>query len=373
MAFHIRNGKSVRDVVHGDIFLPERFLAVVDTPEFQRLRRIKQLATAIQVFPNAGHSRFSHSLGTYHVMTKIVEHFEQLCRDQGMQLFHDSQERDVVLLSALLHDLGHGPYSHAFEHLAGSQSHEQWTGRIILDRDTRLNAVLRKLFGEEAPQRIVDCINHKTASPDVFSFADIYPTLISSQLDSDRLDYLMRDSYNTAIQFGNVDIQNLISAMRITVIGQKYSVAMNEANLSMIEDFLFGRFKMYETVYYNGYKLFSEELLQRIFKRVATLMEEDKSWEEEMRCSPEGNAMCNILQGKDLTVSEYLLLDDVAVEAQFTRWLKRKQGDPILTRLVQAFLQRNQSGGCDLECAPVANRTNHEIFRRIRVFHEKDE
>jgi len=192
-------------------------------------------------------------------------------------------------------------------------------------------------------------------------------------LDADRLDYLMRDSYNTAIQFGNVDIQNLISAMRITVIGQKYSVAMDEANLSMVEDFLFGRFKMYETVYYNGYKLFSEELLQRIFKRVATLMEGDKTWVEEMRCSPEGNAICDILQGKDLKVSEYLLLDDVAVEAQFTRWLKRKQGDPILTRLVQAFLQRNQSGGCNWERAPVADRTNHEIFRRIRVFHEKDE
>lgn len=370
MTFHVNSGAYVRDVVHGDIFLPNRFLAVVDTPEFQRLRRIKQLATATQVFPNAGHSRFSHSLGTYHVMTKIVEHFEQLCEGQGMQLFHNSVERDIVLLSALLHDLGHGPYSHAFEHVAGNRKHEDWTSSIILDSQTRLNAVLRELFGQDAPQRIVDCINHRTPQSDNFSFADIYPTLISSQLDADRLDYLMRDSYNTAIQFGNVDLQNLISAMRITVIEQKYSVAIDEAHLSMVEHFLFGRFKMYETVYYNGYKLFSEELLQRIFKRVGALMEHDGSWQAEMERRAAGQALCKMMQGRDLSVSEYLLLDDAAIEAQFAGWLK--QNDPVLTRLIQAFLHRNQLSGKGLRRAPLADPKDHMIFHRIRVFHEKN-
>ena len=376
MSFQAKKGKYIRDVVHGDIFLPERFLAVIDTPEFQRLRRIKQLATATQVFPNAGHSRFSHSLGTYHVMTRIIEHFERLCAAQGMHLFHNSQERDIVLLSALLHDVGHGPYSHAFEHVSGNRSHEEWTAHIILDRQTRLNTVLRELFGEDSPRRIVDCINHKKASPDNFSFADIYPTLISSQLDADRLDYLMRDSYNTAIQFGNVDIQNLISAMRITVIDQRYSVAIDEANLSMVEHFLFGRFKMYETVYYNNYKLFSEELLQRIFKRVGALIAEDDSWKTEMQQSASGKAMCSMLQGMNLSVQEYLLLDDAAIEAQFARWAvndgKDRKSDPILTWLVQAFLHRNQISSSGMKRSPAADRPRKEIFCHIRVFHERD-
>lgn len=376
MSFKANKGKYIRDVVHGDIFLPERFLAVIDTPEFQRLRRIKQLATATQVFPNAGHSRFSHSLGTYHVMTKIIEHFERLCAVQGMHLFHSSQERDIVLLSALLHDVGHGPYSHAFEHVSGNKSHEEWTAHIILDRQTRLNTVLRELFGEDSPQRIVDCINHKAAGSDSFSFSDIYPTLISSQLDADRLDYLMRDSYNTAIQFGNVDIQSLISSMRITVIDQRYSVAIDEANLSMVEHFLFGRFKMYETVYYNNYKLFSEELLQRIFKRVGVLIAEDDTWKTEMRQSAPGRAICSILQGINLSVQEYLLLDDAAIEAQFARWAvndgKDKKNDPILTWLVHAFLHRNQISSTSVKHSPMVDRTQKEIFRHIRVFHEQD-
>lgn len=376
MVFHAKGGKFIRDVVHGDIFLPDRFLAVVETPEFQRLRRIKQLATATQVFPNAGHSRFSHSLGTYYVMTKIVEHFEGLCAAQGMQLFHNRHERDVVLLSALLHDLGHGPYSHAFEHITGNKSHEEWTSSIILDPTTRLNAVLRYQFEDDTPQRIVECINHQTASPDNFSFADIYPTLISSQLDADRLDYLMRDSYNTAIQFGNLDLQNLISAMRITVIGQKYSVAMDETQLSMVEHFLFGRFKMYETVYYNAYKLFSEELFQRIFRRVRFLIEESSrqgdrdSWRKDMESSEAGKALYAMLTGAELNVREYLLLDDAAIESQFARWQNKE--DPILIRLIQAFLHRNQLDYATMERSPLADRADHEIFRRIRVFHEKD-
>ena len=360
-----KNGSIIRDVVHGDIFLPNDYLAVVDTPEFQRLRRIKQLATAMQVFPNAGHSRFSHSLGTYYVMTKIVEHFENLCSKRGLQLFHNRQERDVVLLSALLHDLGHGPYSHAFEYVSTQKSHEAWTEEIILDRRTTVNQVLRTRFGETVPEQIADCIHHRTSSQDIFSFADIYPTLISSQLDADRLDYLMRDSYNTAIQFGNVDIQNLISAMRITVIGEKYSVAFDQASQSMVEHFLFGRFKMYEMVYFNAYKLFSEELLQRILKRVKQLIvDEDKKKAIGML----DKNISALLNGAELTVQEYLRLDDTAIESQFAAWLNSE--DAILSVLVQAFVCRNRKESIQTS-GP--ERETDGIFRRIRVFHEQDE
>ena len=337
--FSSKNSSVIRDVVHGDILLPKKYQAVVDTPEFQRLRNIKQLATAAQVFPNAGHSRFSHSLGTYYIMSKMVEHFEALCQNQGIRLFNNSDERDIVLLAALLHDIGHGPYSHAFESVSG-KDHEEWTKDIIMNPETKLNQVLVNEFNEHIPQAVVNCIAHKSGGGDVFSFAGLYPSLISSQLDADRLDYLLRDSYNTAIQFGNVDLQNLISAMRITVIGQEYSVAIDESYLSMVEHFLFGRFKMYETVYFNAYKLFSEELLQLIFRRAKTLISDGKS---EMLGMRENSPFYKLLTNGTLTVNKYMKLDDPAVESWFAHWMNMESpGDELLSTLVRAFLYRNR-------------------------------
>lgn len=352
--FSAKNSNVIRDVVHGDISLPKKYQAVVDTPEFQRLRGVKQLATAAQVFPNAGHSRFSHSLGTYYVMTKMVEHFEALCQNQGIRLFNNEDERNVILLAALLHDLGHGPYSHAFECVA-SQDHEKWTQDILLNAKTKIHQVLVSEFGSEMPKKVADCIDHKSGGRDIFSFASLYPALISSQLDADRLDYLLRDSYNTAVQFGNVDLQNLISSMRITVIGQEYSVAIDESYLSMVEHFLFGRFKMYESVYYNAYKLFSEELLRLIFQRVRTLLETVPPGKLGML---DTSPLYKLLTSGELKVEEYISLNDTAVESQFTQWLKSE--DYLLSALVRAFLYRNR-----LEDG------NH-IFQRVRVFYESD-
>lgn len=148
------------------------------------------------------------------------------------------------------------------------------------------------------------------------------------------------DSYNTAIQFGNVDLQNLISAMRITVIGQEYSVAIDESYLSMVEHFLFGRCKMYETVYFNAYKLFSEELLQLIFQRAKALISDGKS---EMLGMRENSPFYKLLTNGTLTVNEYMKLDDPAVESWFARWMNMESpGDELLSTLVRAFLYRNR-------------------------------
>ena len=111
MAF--KKGKIIRDVVHGDIFIEDRFVSVIDTKEFQRLRRIKQLSVANMVFPGAEHTRFAHCIGTFHVMRQIIEHFEPLFQKCGIEI--EEADKNAALVAALLHDIGHGPYSHAFE------------------------------------------------------------------------------------------------------------------------------------------------------------------------------------------------------------------------------------------------------------------
>lgn len=133
----IPKGKIIRDAVHGDIFVEDKFLKIIDTPEFQRMRRIKQLSVANIVFPSADHTRFSHSLGCFYVMKQIIAHFDSIFGKMGIEV--SKQDKDIALLAALLHDIGHGPFSHAFEDIhpkgAAQVSHETWTSRIITYQD----------------------------------------------------------------------------------------------------------------------------------------------------------------------------------------------------------------------------------------------
>ncbi|SUY46529.1 metal dependent phosphohydrolase [Clostridium putrefaciens] len=123
------NGKIIRDSVHGDIFIEQKFLDLIETPEFQRLRRIHQLSVANLVFPSAEHTRFSHSIGTFHVMKLIIDHFEEVFNEVNIVI--GDRDKNLCLAIALLHDIGHGPFSHAFEGIS-KDSHEEWTKKIIL-------------------------------------------------------------------------------------------------------------------------------------------------------------------------------------------------------------------------------------------------
>lgn len=141
----IPKGKIIRDAVHGDIFVEDKFLKIIDTPEFQRMRRIKQLSVANIVFPSADHTRFSHSLGCFYVMKQIIAHFDSIFGKMGIEV--SKQDKDIALLAALLHDIGHGPFSHAFEDIhpkgAAQVSHETWTSRIINKREI-INILAKK-------------------------------------------------------------------------------------------------------------------------------------------------------------------------------------------------------------------------------------
>ena len=223
----IPKGKIIRDAVHGDIFVEDKFLKIIDTPEFQRMRRIKQLSVANIVFPSADHTRFSHSLGCFYVMKQIIAHFDSIFGKMGIEV--SKQDKDIALLAALLHDIGHGPFSHAFEDIhpkgAAQVSHETWTSRIITCHSGTIYKQIEETFGKGTAEKVSELIekqrrvksseeNYIIEKIDIFS---VLSSLISSQLDADRLDYLVRDAYNCGVSFGKIDIQRIISALSLTV------------------------------------------------------------------------------------------------------------------------------------------------------------
>lgn len=259
-------GKTIRDSVHGDIFVPNKFLKIIDCGVFQRLHRIKQLATADMIFPEAVHTRFAHSLGTFYVTGIMMDHFCEIL--EALNIECQQTEKDAILAAALLHDLGHGPYSHAYEHIGKKKkSHEEWTKEIIKN-DHELKAVLEKEFEVGFADKVVACLDQKEQKSENYSLSNIFSEIISSNLDADRMDYLMRDAYNTGMKFGIFDLQKLISSMELIEQEGKAKIALRIDSLPAIEQFLFGRYNMYSEVYFAPYKLALEKILAKICERI---------------------------------------------------------------------------------------------------------
>jgi HD superfamily phosphohydrolase len=222
--------KLIRDPVHDIISFENNpwdrlLLDLINTREFQRLRRIKQLGMTEMVFPGANHSRFAHSIGVMHNARRFLTQIEQLTGKTS-----DDEIRTAVLTAALLHDLGHGPFSHTFEKIT-SESHENRTIEIIVDDSTQVNAVLKKhdkklpkilrQFFEEDPDA-----NSKDGLPEHFV------QIVSSQLDADRFDYLLRDAHASGADYGRFDsrcnIQHLLldhSRKRLHLSNKAYIAA----------------------------------------------------------------------------------------------------------------------------------------------------
>ena len=258
--FTVLKGKVIRDPIHGDIFFPDKYLAIIDTPEFQRLRRIHQLSVAYLVFPGADHSRFSHSIGTYYIMQKIIDHINPIMKS----INYEVKERDInlALAAALLHDIGHGPFSHAFEKAINNvKDHEQWGIAMILDEESNINKVLKVNFDEKFPEDLADIIRKERTVKQVgdkhksnvnekkIDLFFILSGLISSQLDADRMDYLLRDAKYTGVKSCNIDIERLIGSITLTVYRNEYYVCFIDKYLSDIESYLFTRYQMHKDIY----------------------------------------------------------------------------------------------------------------------------
>ena len=282
--------KVLKDPVHSYIHIHyEVIWNCLDSKEFQRLRRIRQLGGDFQVYPTAEHSRFSHSLGVYEIVRRMVTEIKSLCVELT------EYEKVCVMLAGLLHDVGHGPFSHAFEHVT-NHSHEEYTAKIILG-NTELNAILRDV-SEKLPQDIVSIIQHTHEN-------DILNQIVSGQLDADRMDYLLRDSYFTATSYGQFDLERILRTMRVrkTAEGRKV-IVVKYTGIHSVEDYIMARYQMYWQVYYHPVARSYEAVFIQLFNRLKDIFKVDKDYFEDMK------VLIPFLEKSEVSVDEYFKLDE---------------------------------------------------------------
>lgn len=242
--------KVLRDPVHGYIHVNLQVVwDVINSAWFQRLRRIRQLGGAYVVYHCAEHSRFEHSLGVYEIVRRMVTEVRDIERALN------EREKAVVMLAALLHDIGHGPYSHAFEGISGT-SHEEYTCRII-EEDTEITRILENC-AEGLAKEVADVIRHRSDNP-------LLTQLISSQLDADRFDYLLRDAYFTGTTYGEYDLERILRIMRVSEGNQ---LVVKESGVYAVENYIMARYHMYWQVYYHPVARSYECILHMLFKRL---------------------------------------------------------------------------------------------------------
>lgn len=255
---------KIKDVIHGEILIEEPIIIdLIHTKEFQRLRKIKQLGLTNLNFPSAEHTRFSHSIGVYHLTKLIVNNFKK----SGKQFFTFEEEQGIII-AALLHDLGHGPLSHAAE-MFFNYSHEEYTNKIIQNEQTQVHKVLKKFEAKNNISVIEHVIKFisKTHSNKALN------SILSSSLDADRMDYLLRDSYHTGVVYGAVDIQRIL--LDLDYFENK--IILSEKVVHTLEDFILSRYHMFVQVYLNEKNIYYELLIQKILQRVFLLY--DKKFE----------------------------------------------------------------------------------------------
>ena len=282
--------KVLKDPVHSYIHIHyEVIWNCLDSKEFQRLRRIRQLGGDFQVYPTAEHSRFSHSLGVYEIVRRMVTEVKTLCAELT------EYEKVCVMLAGLLHDVGHGPFSHAFEHVT-NHSHEEYTAKIILG-DTELNSILRAV-SKKMPENIVSIIQHTHEN-------DILNQIVSGQLDADRMDYLLRDSYFTATSYGQFDLERILRTMRVrkTSEGRKV-IVVKHTGIHSVEDYIMARYQMYWQVYYHPVARSYEAVFIQLFNRLKDIFKDNKDYFEDMK------VLIPFLEKAEVSEEEYFRLDE---------------------------------------------------------------
>lgn len=305
--------KVFKDPVHRYVHVRDQAIwDLIGTKEFQRLRRIKQLGTTFLTFHGAEHSRFNHSLGVYEIVRRIIDDVFA-----GRPEWNDD-DRLLTLCAALLHDLGHGPFSHSFEKVFDFD-HEDFTRAIILG-NTEVNKVLVRV-APDFPEQVAEVIAKTSDKKLVVS-------MISSQIDADRMDYLQRDAYFTGVSYGQFDMERILRVMR----PREDQVAIKKSGMHAVEDYIMSRYQMYWQVYFHPVSRSAEVILSKILHRAKYLFERNYSFKHEP-------IHFTSFFHEKVTLEDYLKLDEAVILYYFQIW--QEEADPILSDLCRRFVNRN--------------------------------
>src|SRR5713226_6163004 len=282
-----------RDPVHNIIRLRtdtdegRLMMRLIDAPEFQRLRRIKQLGLGLYTYQGAEHSRFTHSLGAFHLMTRVLD---RLSEKHSI----DKDAHTAARAAALLHDVGHGSFSHVMEKVLGFH-HESWTVKVVLSEETEIGRLLAA-YSAELPGNVAAIIEGK------FQPAAL-AQLVSSQLDVDRMDYLLRDSLMTGAKYGVYDLEWIINALAIDEEHDRIYVAPR--GLYAVEEYLQARYYMFRQVYFHRSLRSAEAVLRSALARALELLRAG----EAVWCAP-NTSFEKMLRQERVSVSDHLSIDD---------------------------------------------------------------
>ena len=302
----------LKDPIYGYIHIDYKVIKdLLNTSIFQRLRRIRQLSGVQMVFHGAEHSRFSHSLGVYEVAYRFlsVPDIDQTLTER---------EKGLFLSTALLHDIGHGAYSHAFEDIVGT-NHEHVGARLIVEHPALKNVLAT--VDENFAQDVADILLKKKRFP-------LIEQLISSQLDVDRLDYLERDAYFTGTAYGHIDLDRIIRVCHV----RDNKIVFKESGIGAIENYLISRYHMYWQVYFHNVSRSYEVILEKIFKRVKTLCLNNFSFKANIE------PLKQVIENPN-DLNHYLRIDDFYMNGLIASFIQSE--DAILKQLSDDFLNRH--------------------------------
>lgn len=307
--------KILNDPIYGFITIPsERIFSIIEHPYFQRLRRISQMGMSYLVYPGAHHTRFHHAIGCVHLMQKAV----QILRHKGVMI--SEAEEEALQIAILLHDIGHGPFSHAMEHsIVEGVDHESISLLFMeeMNRDFNQSLTLAlQIFRGTYNRRFLN-------------------QLISSQLDMDRLDYLKRDSFYTGAAEGNINSERLITMLNVV----NDDLVIEEKGIYSVEKFLVARRLMYWQVYLHKTSLVAEQLLIRVLKRAKELIDKD----EKLNASKSLSYFLYNKIGPENFTSETLAvfarLDDYDIVSAMKEWQDHE--DFVLSNLCKMIINRD--------------------------------
>ena len=362
MAESAKRTDRIRDPVHGLIVFggsgdahrdeTDRIAwELLNTREFQRLRRIRQLGFYDLVFPGATHSRFAHSVGVYHLARRLAR---VIARWEGAA--HDPGRERVALLAALLHDVGHGPLSHTFEAatraLGRPRRHEEWSAEIAVG-DTAVNRVLRDV-DEALPERIAGLLTDEDPK-------DIYGAIVSSQFDADRLDYIQRDRLMAGVEFGHIDLDWLFDCLEVGAIAvgegtpfEAPCLYLGPKGLQVAEEYLEARFRLYQMVYMHKTARGADKMLEAFFAAAMSACAGKRP--------PRREPVLHFLTSDRPSLGSYLALDDAAVWAALSSWIDAGVS-PRATELARRLRDRALYKCVDIG---VLDRQGGDLFGRFR-------